>query len=96
MVESRTEPGVGVLYRREDYFLDAQPLQGGRLIEMYDRVTHFDLQFWDGEQWRPEWTPRLKDAKLPRAVRIELKLRATERGDREIERSFIGIVTLPD
>jgi type II secretion system protein J len=96
VLDSKTEAGAGVLYRREDYFLDAEPLRGGRLIEMYDRVTHFDLQYWDGEQWRPDWSTRLKDSKLPKAVRIELKIRATERGDREVERSFTSIVTLPN
>jgi len=93
--DSKSEAGVGVLYRREDFFLDPEPLKGGRLIEMYDRVSHFDLQYWDGKAWRPEWSMRAGQNKLPEAVRIELKIRATERGDREIERTFVSIVTLP-
>ncbi|HUR38709.1 MAG TPA: prepilin-type N-terminal cleavage/methylation domain-containing protein, partial [Planctomycetota bacterium] len=55
VLENRKDPNVGVLYRREDYFIDAEPLKGGRLTEVYDRVRSFSLRYYDGEAWRPDW-----------------------------------------
>lgn len=90
-----SESGVAVLYRREDYFVDAEPLRGGRLIELYDRVTHFDLQFWNGERWQAEWSAVKEKGKLPKAVKVELRVRLRDREGRDQDRAFVTIVTLP-
>lgn len=87
--------GLGVLYRREDYSIDAEPLKGGRLIELYDRVRHFDLQYWDGEKWLGEWNSRRMKNRLPQAVRIELKIVVSDREDRPVDQSFTTTVTFP-
>lgn len=93
LVDSREEAGVGVLYRREEFGLDADPLRGGRLTELYDRVKHFSLQFWDGQQWRPEWSAKRENGKLPRAVRVELRILLQERDDRNVEQFHVTTVT---
>lgn len=90
-----TEPGVGVLYRREDFFLDAEPLKGGRLVELYDRVTVFDVEYWDGKQWRAQWSAKTEKNKLPRAVRVRLTLRVGERDEPGAERAYLTTVILP-
>lgn len=95
LIDSRRDPSVGILYRREDYFLDADPVKGGRLTELYDRVRHFNVEFWDGETWRQDWSSRREKGKLPAAVRIELKILVEDRDDRDVERSFSTIVTYP-
>lgn len=33
------------LYRREDYYVDTSPLQGGDYFEVYDRVVSFDVKY---------------------------------------------------
>jgi len=33
------------LYRRENYYVDDSPLQGGDYYEVYDRVVSFDIQY---------------------------------------------------
>ena len=33
------------LYRRESYYVDDSPLQGGNYYEVYDRVVSFDIQY---------------------------------------------------
>ncbi len=90
-----SESGLAILYRREDYFLDAEPLRGGHLIELYDRVTHFDLQFWNGERWQAEWSAVKEKGKLPQAVKVELRVRLRDRGGRERDQAFSTVVTLP-
>ncbi len=93
--ENRDEAGVGVLYRREDYFLDREPLRGGRLMELYDRVVHFNLQYWNGEEWVKDWSNKRDGGKLPRAIRIELRLLVNEGGDRDQARNHVLTVTFP-
>ena len=95
VIDSRRDPSVGVLYRREDYFLDAEPLKGGRLTELYDRVRHFNLEYWDGETWRQDWSSRREKGKLPQAVRIELRIVVDDREDKDVERYYSTIVTYP-
>ena len=90
-----TEPGVAVLYRREDFFLDAEPLKGGRLVELYDRVVVFDAEYWDGKQWRAQWSSKTEKNKLPRAVRLRLTLRVGEAGEPGADRSYLTTVILP-
>lgn len=63
-----------VLYRREAYFVDDEPTEGGTLVELYDRVKSFSLQYWDGEKWRSEWDSLEEDGALPLAVMVELKI----------------------
>lgn len=91
LVESRKEPGLAVLYRREDYFIDAEPLKGGRLIELYDRVRSFSLRFREGDVWRDDWNSKTQKG-LPKAVEIELKIQVTDR-DKPVEQSFKTTVT---
>jgi type II secretion system protein J len=39
------EDGVRRLYRRENFYVDAAPLDGGDYYELYDRVVGFDLKY---------------------------------------------------
>lgn len=92
VIESHKDPGVVILYRREDYFIDPDPLKGGRLTELYDRVRSFSLRFWDGEMWRDDWNSKTLKG-LPKAVEIELKLMVTDRDEKQIEQTFKSTVT---
>jgi type II secretion system protein J len=91
LLESRKDPGYAILYRREDYFIDADPLKGGRLTELYDRVRSFSLRFRDGEVWRDDWNSKTQKG-LPRAVEIELRIQVTDR-EQMAEQSFKTTVT---
>lgn len=91
LLESRKDPGLAILYRREDYFIDAEPLKGGRLTELYDRVRSFSLRFREGDEWRDDWNSKTQKG-LPRAVEIELKIVATER-EKPVEQTFKTTVT---
>jgi type II secretion system protein J len=95
LVDSREESGVGVLYRREDLFVDREPLRGGRLSELHARVQSFNLSFWDGQDWRPEWNSKLMEGKLPQAIRVELTLLAREGEQKDVERRFATTITFP-
>lgn len=95
LLDGKSDPNSAVLYRREDLFLDAEPLKGGRLVELYDRVRHFNLEFWDGETWRPEWNSQKEKGALPKAVRIELRIAVEDREAKDVEHSYSTIVTFP-
>ena len=92
VVDNPRDSSTGILYRREDYFIDNEPLRGGHLTEMYDRVRHFHLEFYTGDKWIPDWNSKREKNALPRAVRIELKIVVTDR-DQALEKSFTSIVT---
>jgi type II secretion system protein J len=87
--------GFGVLYRREDFSVDAEPLKGGRLTELYDRVRSFDLQYFDGEKWMGEWNSGRMKNKLPVAVKVELKIVVIDGQGRPIDQTFLTTVTFP-
>lgn len=95
LVESRKEQGVAILYRREDYFIDADPLKGGRLTQLYDRVRSFSLRFYEEEAmtWRNDWNSKTQKG-LPKAVEIELKIMVTDR-EEPVEQTFKTTVTFP-
>jgi prepilin-type N-terminal cleavage/methylation domain-containing protein len=42
---ARGEGDVRRLYRRESYYVDGTPLQGGEYFEIYDRVLAFDVTY---------------------------------------------------
>ncbi len=97
-VQDSTDPqasGLGVLYRREDLSIDAEPLRGGRLTELYDRVSHFDLQYYDGEKWLGEWSSQRMKNKLPQAVKVELKIVLLDKDGKAIDQTFLTTVTFP-
>ncbi len=89
------EAGMGILYRREDLFVDREPLKGGRLVELYDRVVRFDLKFWDGEKWVKDWNNKRDGGRMPRAVRIDMGLLVAERWENDHSRDFLLTVTFP-
>jgi general secretion pathway protein J len=93
LIESRKEQGLAILYRREDFFIDTDPLKGGRLTELYDRVRSFGVRFLEGETWREDWNSKTQKG-LPKAVEIELKLVVMER-DQPVEQTFKTTVTFP-
>jgi len=91
-IDSRKDPSVCILYRREDYFIDSDPLKGGRLTELYDRVRSFSLRFLEGEVWRNDWNSKTQKG-LPKAVEIELKIVVNGRDNKTEEQSFKTTVT---
>jgi len=92
VMESLEEPGVGILYRRLDYFVDEDPLRGGRLVELYNRVRSFEVTYFTGEDWVTSWATKDNGGRMPQAVRIELKLLLERREDQDVERTYIIIV----
>jgi len=97
MIDGRpgTDSTVGVLYRREDYFIDNEPLRGGHLMEHYDRVQHFHLEYYNGEKWMPDWNSKREKNMLPLAVRIELRILVNDRENRSLVQSYTSTVTFP-
>ncbi|MBI2932515.1 MAG: prepilin-type N-terminal cleavage/methylation domain-containing protein [Planctomycetes bacterium] len=95
--DSSERPGLGILYRREDYWMDAEPVKGGRLTDLYDRVTMFDVQYWDGGEWIVDWSSQKKEGKLPEAIRVTLKLQVPDRQAESgfSERTYALTITLP-
>lgn len=63
-----------VLYRREDFFVDEEPLRGGTLVELYDRVRTLEFTYWDGKDWQKKWDSRAAQGKLPLGVRVVLTI----------------------
>jgi len=73
---------LGRLHRRIDPWVDADPLKGGRLVEMYDRVRSFDITYVEDPQKPAEsaWSSKQKEGKLPRAFKVTLVLNVDVRG----------------
>lgn len=74
VLENPRSPDLGILYRRIDPFIDADPMKGGRLIELYDRVKSFNVTYIEdpSKPAASSWSSKEKQGKLPRAFRIEL------------------------
>jgi prepilin-type N-terminal cleavage/methylation domain-containing protein len=63
--------GLLSLYRREDFFLDQSPFEGGVLELLDDGVKGLTLEYLTVSGWVSEW----QGEGLPEAVRITLVLR---------------------
>jgi prepilin-type N-terminal cleavage/methylation domain-containing protein len=74
VLDHPNDPNVGILYRRIDPFVDADPLKGGRLVELYDRVRSFNVTYVEDPAKPPSssWNSKEKQGKLPKAFRVEL------------------------
>ena len=92
---SDKDPMLGVLYRRQDYFIDKEPIVGGQLVELYDRVLHFNVSYFLEEEWLDKWDGEAVKGKMPKAVKVELRLQVSMDEDRYVERTFVTIVTYP-
>lgn len=108
----RVEPneeadGYYVLLRREGFFVDEDPLKGGTLSEVFDRVKSFNLTYYDKDnnEWVDSWSYQEKRG-LPLAVKIEFVIKIEreiaesekEESETEMEKQegyFSAIVTLP-
>ena len=57
---NRDDPSLRVLYRREEPYLDEQPLEGGKEIELYDRIVSMEIAYYDreSENWDTSWEVR--------------------------------------
>ena len=88
------------LYRREDWFVDDNPIQGGKYTLIYDKIKKFDLLYFpipeenvDGEPLK-EWDTRVKK-KLPYAVVLEIEFEVEEqREDAEESTETISRILL--
>ncbi len=75
------------LVRREDAYLDTEPLEGGQYLVLVENVVAFSLEYYDLEfnEWQDTWDSNDEDAEvdlLPYQVRI--KLTALDRRDKEV------------
>lgn len=89
-------PSLGILYRRLDPFVDADPLKGGRLTELYDRVKHFNVTYFDGKNWVNDWSSKKQEGKLPLAIKVELIVVVSAGNERTVEKTYAVIVTRPE
>lgn len=70
------DTGLFLLYRREDFFVDARPLEGGTLSVVSDRVKGLALEYKGGsvnDAWTDTWSD-LGSGAPPAAVRVTLTL----------------------
>lgn len=67
-----------ILWRREDFFVDEDPLRGGKGTALYRRVTQFDIKYFDelGEDAREEdsWDMESREDRFPAAMLITLTI----------------------
>jgi hypothetical protein len=73
------------LWRREDWFVDDNPVRGGKYSLVYDRITTFNLQYFpipeenvDG-RGTDEWDTRVKK-KLPYAIVLDVRFHVDDGG----------------
>ena len=90
------------LWRREDWFVDDNPVKGGTYSLIYDRITKFSLLYFPipeenvDSKGQEEWDTRVKH-KLPYAIVLEIQFdveEPTERGDEEAKEHISRIIIL--
>jgi prepilin-type N-terminal cleavage/methylation domain-containing protein len=67
-----------VLYRRVDPFLDAEPLRGGRLTPVAEKIVSFKVTYWNGKEWLNSWASSNRRIRFHRRSG-RLKLRVPDR-----------------
>ena len=91
---SETNPEYIELWRREDYYVDSDPVNGGRYSLLYDRIRRFSLRFFPSseEQAREEegnagledWDSRTRH-KVPYAIILEIEMDVVVSLDKGVE-----------
>jgi prepilin-type N-terminal cleavage/methylation domain-containing protein len=70
-------PDLLELWRREDWFVDEDPVRGGQYTRVYDKITSFHLTYYPtpeentDDKGSDEWDSRLRN-KLPYAIILEV------------------------
>jgi len=74
------DPGTRTgLFLREQRPADGDPSQGGNETLFADNVTSIQFEFFDGEDWQPDWDTRTQGTKrLPSAVRVTYRFEGDE------------------
>jgi hypothetical protein len=71
------EPGLFWLVRREDFFIDEEPMEGGKFLKLYDRVFSWNIKFYDQEQKKHDFWDSKEDKGFPSCIEIEIKIPET-------------------
>lgn len=78
MGDDKDDPENKILMRRESRLIDDKPEEGGKAEAMVERVKEFHLEYYDPQkkEWQKAWDSTQVDVanRLPRAVKIELKV----------------------
>ncbi len=109
--DSRDHPGLLELYRREQFFFDDKPTEGGQYYLVYDRVRAFTIDFFERPKEGETTSSRAKEdgveawdaedkGELPFAARITLVLAPPPELSRGVEDDarqyrFVRWVLLP-
>ncbi|KAA3607915.1 MAG: prepilin-type N-terminal cleavage/methylation domain-containing protein [Planctomycetota bacterium] len=96
------------LYRREDFLNDDEPYKGGQYTLLYDRITRFEILYYERPEfdpaWEEEWDTEDLEA-LPFAMEIFLELELQPRrsleslgilGSNKARHEFRAIFTVPE
>lgn len=75
--ENPEDPRYMILYRREDFFVNDKPYEGGLYTEIYDRMLGFNVIYYEGKEEEEygvdEWNSKeLK--RLPKGLYIWIKI----------------------
>jgi prepilin-type N-terminal cleavage/methylation domain-containing protein len=76
--QSEANPRWFELWRREDYFVDDDPTDGGKYTRVYDKIRRFSLRFFpppeenNAEQGREEWDTKT-EKKVPYAIILDME-----------------------
>ena len=93
------EGSLGILYRRLDPFVDEDPLRGGKLVELYDRVVNFNIEYVEDPEKDPveKWSSEENEGELPRAFIVELEIQVSSMGvEKKDIRKFRLTITRPE
>ncbi len=82
LTANKENPDFLVLWRREDFYVDDDPLKGGKAIKLYQRVRGFNIAYYgslekDAER-KDDWDLE-KEKHLPAAMEITLSLEVEPR-----------------
>lgn len=97
----RENNGYLELWRREDWFVDDDPIKGGKYSLIYDKITRFSLLYFPTPEDNvdnkgvEEWDTRLKK-KLPYAIFLEISFVVEEPTDvgTELQEEFISRIII--
>lgn len=77
--ENPKEPGAYKLMRREDFFIDSNPYDGGYALKLYDRIANIQIKYISKKgAIKDRWDSKTNKG-VPQAVEVTLALRAAPR-----------------